>query len=68
MATITAMNSVPARPNYGSIEYEMSKQLAKSILDTRKGTERNIPPQQFLCQVVNDEFGLKGNCTRVIIV
>lgn len=65
---IIAQGNLPARPYYGNIEYEMSKQLAKSILDTRKGTERNMPPQKFLCQVVNDEFGLKGNCIKVNVI
>ena len=68
MAKVTYSGTAPARPSYGKIEYEMSKQLAKSILDTRKGTERNIPPQQFLCQVVNDDFGLKGHCVKVHVV
>ena len=53
---------------YGNIEYEMNSQLAKSILDTRKGTERNMPPQQFLCQIVNEEFGIKGNCIKVNVI
>ena len=58
----------PAKPHYGNIEYEMNKTLAKSLLDTRKGEMRNWPAQKFLCQVVNDEFGLKGNCVKVHVV
>lgn len=58
--------TVWAKPFEGGIEYEMSKEMAKQILATRKGAEQNMPPQKFLCQVVNEEFSLKGNCTRVL--
>ena len=68
MATAKPIGSVPARPFYGNIEYEMSKDMAKEILATRKGAEMNMPPQKFLCQVVNDEFGLKGNCIKVNVI
>lgn len=54
------------KPFEGGIEYEMSKEMAKQILATRKGTDQNVHPQEFLCRVVNEEFGLKGNCTRVL--
>ena len=50
----------------GGIEYEMTKEMAKQILATRKGADQNMSSQKFLCQVVNEEFGLKGNCTRVL--
>ena len=60
--------SVMAKPFEGDIEYEMTKELAKQILATRKGPDQNMHPQQFLCKVVNEEFGIKGNCARVITV
>ncbi len=52
----------------GDIAYEMSKTLAKEILSTRKGAEQNMNPQDFLCKVVNESFGLKGHCAYVFIV
>ena len=52
----------------GDIAYEMDKTLAKEILSTRKGTEQNMNPQDFLCKVVNESFGLKGHCAYVFIV
>ena len=58
--------TVWAKPFEGGIEYEMSKEMAKQILATRKKEEQNVHPQEFLCRVVNEEFGLKGNCTRVL--
>ena len=57
--------SVWAKPYYGTIEYEMPKEMAKQILATRKGEERNMHPQEFLKKVVNEEFGLLGNCIKV---
>ena len=58
--------SVWAKPYEGEIEYEMSKEMAKQILATRKGADQNVHPQEFLCRIVNEQFGLKGNCTRVL--
>ena len=60
--------TVYAKPFEGEIEYEMTKQMAKEILATRKGAEQNMPPQAFLCKVVNEDFRLKGYCTRVITI
>ena len=57
--------SVWAKPFYGDVEYEMPKELAKQILLTRKGTEKNMHPQEYLKKVVNEEFGIKGYCTKV---
>ena len=60
--------TVWTKPSYGEIEYEMSKEMAKQILTTRKGTDQNVHPQEFLKRVVNEDFGLKGYCTNVIIL
>ena len=52
--------------NKGDIEYKMSKALADSYLQARKGDDKNKHPQAYLCEVVNAEFGVKGNCVRVL--
>ena len=49
----------------GNIEYKMSAEMAKSILKTRKGAELKTHPQVYLCQYVNEKFGLKGTCVKV---
>ena len=54
-----------AKSYYAPIEYEMPKEFAKQILATRKGEEKNMHPQEFLKKVVNEEFGLLGNCIKV---
>ena len=65
MAKEPESKSVWTKPFYNEIEYEMPKAFAKEILATRKGEERNMQPQTFLCKVVNEEFGLLGNCVKV---
>ena len=52
----------------GNFAYEMNKTLAKEILATRKGTDQNMDPQAFLRKVVNESFGIKGNCIYVYTV
>ena len=50
----------------GDFEYKMTKEMADAYLKDRKGTDKNKHPQDYLCQVVNNEFGIKGTCTRVL--
>lgn len=50
----------------GSIEYKMSDAMARELLKTRKGEEIKMRPNDFLCKVVNEQFGLLGECKRVI--
>lgn len=57
-----------SKPYYGPIEYEMPKLMAKEILNERKGTDKNLNPQVYLCKVVNSTFGIKGYCTKVTLV
>jgi hypothetical protein len=51
----------------GDIEYKMSRECAEGILKDRKGPEAKIHPQTYLCQYVNEQYGLLGNCVKVII-
>lgn len=50
----------------GNFEYKMSKEMANAYLNARKGEEKKKHPQEYLCQIVNNEFGIKGTCTRVL--
>ena len=52
--------------NKGDFEYKMTKEMADAYLKGRKGTDKNKHPQEYLCNVVNSEFGIKGTCTRVL--
>ena len=60
--------SVWSNPFYCPIEYEMPKAMAKMLLAERKGTDRNLHPQVYLRKVVNEDFGIKGNCVKVTLV
>jgi hypothetical protein len=51
----------------GNIEYKMPTAMAKMYLGTRNGDEKKMKPNDFLCKIVNEEFGLKENCVRVIV-
>lgn len=46
-------------------EYKMTETLAKNLLNTRKGEEKKMRPQDYLCKFVNEQFGIKGTCIRV---
>lgn len=61
----SATNTTKTTFSYGDIEYRMTKQMAKELLNTRKGTDANMHPQDFLCKYVNEQLGIKGNCVRV---
>lgn len=47
------------------IEYEMSKELAETILTQAKKSNDKRPPQEILCEYINTQHGLKGYCVRV---
>ena len=49
------------------IEYQMPKEMADDLLSDRKGKERKVDPQKFLCDYVNDQMGLIGRCTKVTV-
>lgn len=50
---------------YGeTIEYKMSAELANFLL---KENKKRVNPQDFLCDYVNRECGLKGQCIRVVL-
>lgn len=52
----------------GNIEYKMAEFMAKEYLKEKKIKDgvNTIRGQEYLCKVVNEEFGVKGNCVRVI--
>ena len=50
----------------GTIEYKMPEAMAVNYLKTRKGEDKKLEPQAFLRKVINEEFGIKGECVRVI--
>lgn len=51
----------------GYCEYVMPEALANTYLKNRKGEDKKMRPQDYLKKVVNEDFGLKNYCTRVIV-
>lgn len=49
----------------GYVEYKMSNLMARNIIKNHKGPKKR--PQEILCEYVNRECGLKGQCTKVLI-
>jgi hypothetical protein len=45
----------------------MSEGMAKAYLDSRKGEDKKKHPGDYLREVVDSDFGIKGRCSRVII-
>ena len=50
----------------GDIEYKMTKEMADAYLKSRKGDDKKKHQQEYLCEVVNTEFGIKGTCVKVL--
>ena len=51
----------------GSVEYQMPKKFADELLKMRKGTEKNMRPQDFLVKYVNEECRLMRTCVKVTL-
>jgi len=51
----------------GSVEYIMPQNFAAEVLKSRKGTDKNMNPQEFLVKYVNEECGLLHHCVRVTL-
>lgn len=49
----------------GGVEYTMTAGLANHIMKTHKGSKKN--KQEVLCNYVNSQMGLRGNCVKVLI-
>ena len=52
--------------NNDGFEYRMSKAMVKTLMAKRKGTDANLSNQKYLCKCVDEEFGIKGHCVRVL--
>lgn len=49
----------------GYCEYKMPRAMAQQLLKNRKGEDAKMRPNDFLCKVVNENFGLKEYCVKV---
>lgn len=64
----TAKYWYPDDPYLGKrfIEYKMPKEIVLDLLNNRNDLDKNVDFQKFLCDYVNNEYGLNGYCIRVI--
>lgn len=53
--------------NTNEIAYRMPVGVAKAYLKNRHSDENKMNNQAYLCKMVNQDYGLKGNCVKVII-
>lgn len=47
--------------------YQMTKTLFNNLLKARKGTELKMNPYKYVCNIVNEQFGIKGKITKITI-
>ena len=66
MATVVAQGTLSQKA--GSVEYQMPKKMANELLKARKGSDKNMRPQDYLVKYVNEDCGLLYNCTKVTII
>lgn len=50
--------------NTETIEYKMPEKMAQAYIKMHNGKIPNV--NDYLCKIVNEEFGLKGHCVNVI--
>lgn len=55
------------KKNMNPIGYQMSKKMFNAILETRTEAEKNKNPYEFVMNIINEEFGLKGTVTSLSI-
>lgn len=49
-------------------EYIMSQRMANLLLKERKGNEKNMENQAYLCKIVNEQCGLLYPCVKVTVI
>ena len=49
------------------LEYRMSKKMFDAILGKRSEGQKRKNPKEFVIDVINKEFGLKGTVTKISI-
>ena len=52
----------------GSVEYCMPKEMADNLIKLSGKSKKHLKIQEYLCDYVNKECGLKNNCTKVTLI
>ena len=53
--------------NNTALEYRMSKKMFNSILSGRSEEEKKQNPKDYVAEIVNEQFGLKGTVTNISV-
>lgn len=54
--------------NSKAIDYQMSKKQFDGILSTRRDNEAKKNPYQYVMDIINESYGLRGTVTHLVIV
>jgi hypothetical protein len=47
--------------------YQITKANFDSLLKTRKGNDFKMNPYKYVAKLINDQYGILGGCSKVII-
>ncbi len=54
--------------NSKAIDYQMTKKQFDCILSTRKDDEAKKNPYQYVINILNENYGLRGTVTHLVII
>ncbi len=54
--------------NSKSIEYQITKKQFDGILSTRSDEEAKSNPYQYVMNIINETYGLRGTVTHLVII
>lgn len=49
------------------ISYKIPRKAYNALLKERKGEEKKMNPQEYVMQVINNDYGLFGKVTHLIV-
>ncbi len=52
--------------NERPIEYQMTKKMFNTILEGRPESEAKGNPYNYVMNIINEQFGLRGKVTRIL--
>lgn len=54
--------------NTKAIDYQITKKQFDNILSTRKDSEAKKNPYQYVMDIINENYGLRGTVTHLAII
>ena len=50
-----------------TIEYQMEREMFNAIIKDRKGADKKINPHKYVIDMINNEYGLLGTVSKIIL-